>query len=155
MSPQPPSPAWPQTRGIHLVLSSLGSVLVDQPGVHSVRADDASGSFGLWPGHADLLCLLKVGVLSWKEEATGPWRYCALRGGVLTLQRGCELQVASREAVPGQGLEPLEQQVLERLRQRQQAEDEARRQSRHLEVQVLRQLVAPLKSGRLPNGTWP
>lgn len=155
MTDPAPLPAWPATRGLHLVISSLGAVLVDAPGVASVRAEDASGGFGLWPGHADLLSLLSVGVLSWRAQAGGPWRYCALRGGVLSLQRGCELQVASREAVLGDALEPLERQVLERLRERQRVEDEARRQSRHLEIQVLRQLVAPLKGSSHPPRSWP
>lgn len=148
------APAWPHAQGLHLVLSSLGAVLVDTWGVRSVRAEDASGGFGLWPGHADLLSVLTVGVLRWRE-ADGAWRCCAVRGGVLTLQRGCELQVASREAVPGGSLEQLEQDVLARMRERQHAEDEARRQSRHLEVQLLRQLVSPLKAGLPHPGAWP
>jgi hypothetical protein len=37
--------------------------------------------------------------------------------------------------------------VLQRLAQRQQAEDEARRQSRQLEVRALRELVRPLRTG--------
>jgi hypothetical protein len=61
--------AWPHADGLHLVLSSLGAVQVDSAGVRSVRAQDASGGFGLWPGHADLLALLGVGVLSWRDAA--------------------------------------------------------------------------------------
>lgn len=144
-------PAWPQVDGLHLVLSSLGSVLVDEAGVRSVRAQDASGGFGLWPGHADLLSLLGVGVLSWRD-AQQHWHYCAVSGGVLTLQRGCELQVATREAVLGEDLDHLEHQVLARLREREQVEQAARRQSRHLEVQVLRELIRPLQ--RRPQVPW-
>jgi ATP synthase protein I len=40
-------------------------------------------------------------------------------------------------------LDRLEHQVLARLREREQAEQAARRHSRHLEVQVLRELIAP------------
>jgi len=144
-------PAWPQVAGLHLVLSSLGSVLVDQAGVRSVRAQDASGGFGLWPGHADLLSLLGVGVLSWRD-AQQHWHYCAVSGGVLTLQRGCELQVAAREAVLSEDLDQLEHQVLARLREREQLEQAACRQSRHLEVQVLRELIRPLQ--RQPQAPW-
>jgi F-type H+-transporting ATPase subunit epsilon len=140
---------------MHLVLSSLGQVLADMAGVNSVQAEDASGSFGLWPGHTDLLCVLSVGVLSWRTADDGPWRYAAVRGGVLTLQRGCELRVASREAFLGDDLARLQHQVIDQLRQRQLEEDNARRQSRHLEVQVLQQLVGPLKSSKGQPGTWP
>ena len=59
--------AWPRANAIHLVLSSLGAVLIDAEGVRSVRAQDATGSFGLWPGHENLLALLSVGLLSWRD----------------------------------------------------------------------------------------
>ena len=144
-------PAWPQVDGLHLLLSSLGSVLVDQAGVRSVRAQDASGGFGLWPGHADLLSLLGVGVLSWRD-AQQHWHFCAVSGGVLTLQRGCELHVATREAVLSDDLDQLEHRVLARLRERDQREQAARRNSRHLEVQVLRELIRQLQ--RHPQVPW-
>ena len=36
--------AWPRANAIHLVLSSLGAVVVDAQGVRSVRAQMASSS---------------------------------------------------------------------------------------------------------------
>ena len=146
--------AWPQANGIHLVLSSLGAVLVDTEGVRSVRAQDATGSFGLWPGHENLLAVLSVGLLSWRD-AQDAWHWCAVRSGVLTLQRGCELQIASREAVLGDDPEQLETTVLERLRQRQQTEDDARRASHQIEVQLLRQLQPGRVDSRSSPGVWP
>lgn len=146
--------AWPQVGSIHLVLSSLGAVLVDAAGVRSVRAQDATGSFGLWPGHEDLLAVLSVGLLSWRD-ARDAWHWCALRSGVLTLQRGCELQIASREAVLGDDPEQLESTVLERLRQRQQTEDDARRESHQIEVQLLRQLQPGRAGAHGAPGVWP
>ena len=145
---------WPRANAIHLVLSSLGTVLVDAAGVRSVRAQDATGSFGLWPGHEDLLAVLSVGLLSWRD-AQDAWHWCALRSGVLTLQRGCELQIASREAVLGDDPAQLERTVLEQLRQRQQTEDHARRESHQIEVQLLRQLQPGRASTRSTPGVWP
>lgn len=146
--------AWPRANAIHLVLSSLGTVLVDAAGVRSVRAQDATGSFGLWPGHEDLLAVLSVGLLSWRD-ARDAWHWCALRSGVLTLQRGCELQIASREAVLGDDPAQLEGTVLEQLRQRQQTEDHARRESHQIEVQLLRRLQPGRASTRSTPGVWP
>ena len=146
--------AWPRANAIHLVLSSLGTVLVDAQGVSSVRAQDATGSFGLWPGHEDLLAVLSVGLLSWRD-AQDAWHWCAVRSGVLTLQRGCELQIASREAVLGDDPAQLERTVLEQLRQRQQTEDHARRESHQIEVQLLRQLQPGRAHARSTPGVWP
>lgn len=146
--------AWPRTDAIHLVLSSLGTVLVDAAGVRSVRAQDATGSFGLWPGHEDLLVVLSVGLLSWRD-AQDAWHWCAVRSGVLTLRRGCDLQIASREAVLGNDPAQLESTVLEQLRQRQQTEEHARRESHQIEVQLLRQLQPGRANARSTPGVWP
>lgn len=137
---------WPNRRTLHFSISSLGSVLYDSEAVYSVRAEDASGSFVIWPGHVDLLTVLTVGVLSWRQPGSDPalvqsWQHCAVRRGVLSLQGGCELAIATREAVLGDDLEQLQDQVLTQLSARSQAEDEARRSSRELEIRALRQLV--------------
>lgn len=147
-------PHWPQTRDIHLVVSSLGAMVVDAPGVRSVRAEDASGGFGLWPGHVDFLTVLSVGVLSWRQ-ADDTWQHCAVRRGVLTMRRGCALSIATREAVLCDDLDQLEHQVLAQLRQRQDAEDTARRESRQLEVRALRELVRPHAAGGRASGGLP
>ena len=146
--------AWPHADGLHLVLSSLGQVLVDATGVTSLRAEDASGGFGLWPGHADFLTVLGVGVVSWKDR-DGMWHHCAVRRGVLTLRRGAELSIATREAIAGDDLNQLENEVLAQLIQHQQTEDDSRRQVKQLEVRTLRELVRPTNRGALPQGSWP
>lgn len=147
-------PRWPHTNGLHLVLTSLGTVIVDAVGVKSLRAEDASGGFGLWPGHADFLTVLGVGVVSWQDSAEA-WHHCAVRRGVMTLRRGVELAIATREAIPGDDLDQLENKVLAQLTQRQQAEDDSRRQVRQLELRTLRELVRPQTRGTFPPGSWP
>jgi F-type H+-transporting ATPase subunit epsilon len=146
--------AWPHADGLHLVLSSLGQVIVDATGVKSLRAEDASGGFGLWPGHADFLTVLGAGVVSWQDRA-GQWHHCAVRRGVMTLLHGAELEIATREAIPGDDLDQLENEVLAQLIQRQQLEDESRRQVKQLEVRTLRELVRPKSGGGSPPGSWP
>lgn len=146
--------AWPHADGLHLVLSSLGQVIVDARGVLSLRAEDASGGFGLWPGHADFLTVLGVGVVSWKDRGER-WHHCAVRRGVMTLTHGTELNIATREAIPGDDLDQLENEVLAQLIQRQQVEDDSRRQVRQLEVRTLRELVRPTAGGAHQQGIWP
>lgn len=151
---QSQAPKWPNADGLHLMLSSLGQVIVDATGVKSLRAEDASGGFGLWPGHADFLTVLGVGVVSWQDRQA-VWHHCAVRRGVMTLRRGVELEIATREAIPGDDLDQLESEVLAQLIQRQQVEDDSRRQVRQLEVRTLRELVRPKLGGAFHQGDWP
>ncbi|EQD66614.1 ATPase, F1 complex, delta/epsilon subunit, partial [mine drainage metagenome] len=71
------------------------SIEVDEDGVQSLRAEDASGSFGILPRHADFLTSLAISVVSW-TRADGSQRHCAVRHGVLTMTGGRELVIATR-----------------------------------------------------------
>lgn len=51
-------------------------------GVVSFVGEDASGYFGLLPGHAPFLTLLEYGLARFRGVA-GPWRYLACPGAVL------------------------------------------------------------------------
>jgi F-type H+-transporting ATPase subunit epsilon len=150
--------AW--SGGMRLRLSSLGAVVVDVTGVRSIRAEDSTGGFGLWPRHEDFLTVLSLGVLSWRAgdpdgAGGGPWRHAALRGGVLSMRGGRDVDIASREVVIGDDLERLAHDVLRQMAARQQAEDSARRQARELEVRALRELVRQLRpDGLRPSPVW-
>lgn len=136
---------WPRVRGIHLVLNDLGEVLVDEQDVRAVRAEDASGGFGILPGHADLLTVIPLGVLRWRDRDDA-LHYCALRGGVLTMRDGCALSIAAREIIRGDDPVALEQATLAQMAQRQHEDDQARRQIRELELRALRELLRPLRA---------
>ena len=49
--------------GLHLTIATPAKLLVDIEDVRSVRAEDASGSFGILAGHADLLTVLSLSVV--------------------------------------------------------------------------------------------
>ncbi len=51
-------------------------------GLVSFVAEDASGSFGILPGHERFLTLLDYGLARFRAS-TGPWRYVACPGAVL------------------------------------------------------------------------
>src|ERR1700722_20638343 len=91
------------------------AVLVDDDNVRALRADDATGSFGVLPGHADFLTSLTIGVVSWRD-ADGNAHYCAVRRGVLSVTGGRDIAIATREAVTGDDLATLDQTVLGRFR---------------------------------------
>ncbi len=88
------------------------TVIVDQPAL-ALTARDASGSFGLLPGHADFLTRLEVSVVAWTTPE-GAERFCAVRGGALTVQAG-RVTITTREAVVGEDLATLDHQVLARF----------------------------------------
>src|SRR2546429_1741177 len=48
----------PMSAALHLTITTPAVILVDSDDVASVRAEDASGSFGILPSHADLLTML-------------------------------------------------------------------------------------------------
>ena len=52
--------------------------------IRSLRAEDASGSFGLLPGHVDFLTVLLPTVVRW-QHAGGRAGFCAVEGGVLSM----------------------------------------------------------------------
>lgn len=117
----------------------------------SLHAEDASGRFGIWPGHADLLTVLSVSVLSWRRR-DGLEGHCAVRGGVLTVRGGERIDVATQEAVPGEDLARLEQDVLDRLRAAEEEVRDARVHARRLHVAALEQLLRYARPGGVPTG---
>jgi len=130
-----------------LILTSLGTFVAVEDDVISLRAEDASGSFGILPGHADLLTVLDVGVATWRT-AKGEEKHCAIRRGVLRVAGGDTIEVAAREAIVDNDLEHLESTVLTEFRARDEAERTTRTESRRLELQALREIMRYLQPER-------
>ena len=86
------------------------ATVVEVDGVLHVRAEDASGAFGIRAGHADLVTVLADSVLTWRER-DGAEGNVALRGGVLSVRGGVTVEVATRRAVRGTDLAGLLEQV--------------------------------------------
>ncbi|WP_319484868.1 F0F1 ATP synthase subunit epsilon [uncultured Cohaesibacter sp.] len=95
---------------IHLSITTPMSLLVNEPAILAVRAEDTSGSFGILPGHTDFLTVLPASVLSWRTQDEA-LHYCALRGGLLTVTNGNRVAVACREGIIGDDLRMLEAEV--------------------------------------------
>lgn len=120
------------------------SVVVDED-AESLRAEDASGSFGIRPGHAPFLTALTVSILSWKTA--GRERFCALRGGVLTVTGGNRVAVATREAVPGDDLATLDSEVLARFQSEADEERVEHVETMRVQLQAIRRLISRLRTG--------
>lgn len=120
---------------------------VDAAGVRHVRAEDATGSFGLEPGHTELVTALTVSVLSFRDSH-GVEHHAAVRGGVLRVVGGELVEVATREAVLGDNLAELKSAVLARLHATAQAEAKARTRAAQLHASVVRYLYRYVKAER-------
>jgi F-type H+-transporting ATPase subunit epsilon len=130
------------------------SVVVQEEGVQALRAEDASGGFGILPQHADFLTSLVISVVSWKR-GDGARGYCAVRRGVLTVSGGDEITIATREAVSGDDLVMLDQTVLSRFRMDLDTERTEHVESTRLQLNAIRQIIGRLRpDGRREAGLF-
>lgn len=120
------------------------AVVVDDADVLALRAEDASGSFGVLPRHADFLTSLAISVVSW-QRGDSSRRYCAVRRGVLAVTGGTDIAIATREAVAGDDPATLDQTVLARFRADVDAERTERVESTRLQLNAIRQLMRHLR----------
>lgn len=127
------------------------SVVIDDDGVLALRADDATGSFGILPGHADFLTSLTISVVGWKS-ADAMRHYCAVRRGVLTVTGGHDIAIATREAVTGDDPATLDKTVLDHFRNDIETERGERVASVRLQLNAIRQIVARLQANSRGGG---
>ena len=137
-----------------LVVNTPTAIVVDEEGIRYVRAEDASGSFGIEPRHADLLTTLSVCVVRWKDRIETQ-HYVAVRGGILRVKDGDLVEIATREAVVGDDLALLHDQVLSAMTKNLEAEESARAGAMHLERAAIRQIYRYLRPAEQPIKTRP
>lgn len=121
-------------------------VLVDEQGIASLRAEDVSGGFGILSGHADFLTRLEVSVVSWRR-ADGAPRYCAVRGGVLTVAGGREIAIATPEGVVGDDLLRLDETILASFQASEETERTEYVEQARLQLNAIRQIMRHLRAG--------
>ena len=120
------------------------AVIIDEDAL-AVRAEDASGSFGVLPGHADFLTSLAISVVDWKRQ-DGSRHYCAVRRGMLSVSGGKEVAVATREAIAGDDLATLDTTVLDHFRADAEQERGERFEAIQLQLNAIRRIVSQLGS---------
>ena len=121
------------------------AVVVDDGDVRALRADDATGSFGIMRGHAGFLTSLAVGVVTWRGSDNVA-HYCAVRRGALSVTGGHEIAIATREAVVGDDLATLDEAVLARFRADLETERAERTDSTRLQLNAIRRIVSHLRA---------
>jgi F-type H+-transporting ATPase subunit epsilon len=124
------------------------SVVVDED-VDSLRAEDASGSFGILPGHAPFLTALSISIVSWrKNDSEG---FCAVRGGVMTVGTNAmpatRIDIATRQAVAGDGLATLDEEVLARFHADADEERREHVETVRLQLSAIRRMISRLRPG--------
>jgi F-type H+-transporting ATPase subunit epsilon len=132
---------------MRLLITTPTAIVVDEPEVFAVRAEDESGSFGILAGHADFLTALTVSVVSW-QVSDRRQRFCAVRRGVFSVTDGNQVAIATREAIPGDDLDRLEQVVLTQFRNALETERIARVESLELQMKAIRQILRYLRPER-------
>jgi F-type H+-transporting ATPase subunit epsilon len=115
------------------------SLVVDMDGVKYVRAEDETGAFGILKGHADFLTVLTTSVVTWRDK-DGDEHHAALRGGAFRVEGGNDISIATREAVLGDDLRRLQDDVLVKFRREAEEEKAAGADAERLYLAALRQI---------------
>lgn len=133
-----------------IVTTPLSTVVLADAVMH-VRAEDESGAFGILPGHGDFLTALSISVVRWRD-ARGGEHYVAVRGGVLRVDGGTQVIIATPEAVASDDLAELEREVLARFRRDIEAERSARTEIGKLHLAAIREIMRLLRPGERTTG---
>lgn len=123
-----------------LVVTTPAGIVVEADDVRHVRAEDATGAFGILPRHDELLTVLAISVVTWRGGDDRE-NHVAVRGGVLTVTGGQHVDIATREAQAGDDLQRLEREVLARYRAEAEAAATSTREAAWLEGAIVRQIL--------------
>lgn len=118
------------------------SIVVDED-IDSLRAEDASGSFGILPSHAPFLTALAISIVSWRKGESE--RFCAVRGGVMTVGDNGGIDIATREAVSGDHLATLDTEVLARFQSDADEERTEHVETVRLQLNAIRRMISRLR----------
>lgn len=134
---------------MRLTVTTPLAVAVEAEDIVHLRAEDATGAFGILAGHADFLTALAVSVVSWRDRG-GAEHHVAVLGGMLEVRGGKTITIATREAVASDDLRRLETEVLAQFRREVEAEQAARTDAQRLYLAAIRQICRFLRSERAP-----
>ncbi len=106
--------------------------------IRGLQAGDASGRFGVRPGHETFVTVLEPCIVTYHDE-TDKERFAAVDGGVLVVEDNL-VSIACREAVVADKLEEVADRANAMLRERRLAERTARGEFAELQSTLMRQL---------------
>ncbi|GHH03246.1 hypothetical protein [Pseudodonghicola xiamenensis] len=132
---------------MRLIVTTPTSVVATVEDVAHIRAEDASGAFGILPGHADFVTVLPTSVVTWRDKA-GAESFVVVRGGVLTVSDGTLTEIAARGATSDHDLATLGEEALKQLEQSEETEDESWTADTRLHLAAMRQIERMLLAQR-------
>jgi F-type H+-transporting ATPase subunit epsilon len=127
---------------VKLTIVTPLALVVDGTPVLRLTAEDASGRFGILPGHADFLTTLTLSVVTW--ATAGGLCHAAVKGGVLTVTDGARIEIATPRAVLGNDLATLSGAVLRQFQTEAETERAEHVEQTRLQLSAIRQMVANL-----------
>ena len=127
---------------LHLASATRYEQIAD---VESFIGEDASGSFGLLPGHAPFATVLEFGLARFRV-AGEPWQFVAAPGAVLRLA-GSELHFSARRYVRDSDIESVRRALREQLAAEESALQEIRRSLHRLEQEMVKRLWELSRAG--------
>jgi F-type H+-transporting ATPase subunit epsilon len=107
-------------------------------GVSDFIGEDASGSFGIRPGHERFLTLLGVGLARFRGVGE-PWQYLALPGALLYFEQG-RMQISTRHYLKDTDHARIGRLLRERMAAEQRELDAAKESLRRMDEELLRRL---------------
>lgn len=106
--------------------------------VVSFVGEDESGSFGIMPGHARIVTVLRFGLARFRA-AYQDWEYLALPGAVAYFFNN-QLHLSTRHYVRGKKFETINTALQEELRTEEEALRDMKRSLSRLEEEMLKRL---------------
>lgn len=131
---------------MRLTIATPDSLLLEQDGVVSLRAEDESGAFGIMAGHVPFLTALTPSVVSWRDES-GHENHCAVRGGLLTVRDGQQIAIATRQAFLGDDIARLEDKLRAGIAAAEESERAERVAAAQMQAAAIRRIMGLLRPG--------
>jgi F-type H+-transporting ATPase subunit epsilon len=125
-------------RGMRLTVTTPTRVIVDEA-VRSVQAEDASGRFGIEPGHERFLTTTVPSLVVYRPAGGGE-RYVAVDHGTLRVTPD-HVQLATRQAVASDDLDELERVVAEHYERQRESHRSTGRSFAEIELSAWRKLM--------------
>ena len=130
-----------------LVVTTPTSVVATIEDVTHIRAEDATGAFGIQPGHADFVTVLPTSVVTWRDEA-GAEGFVVVRGGVLTVRDGVLTEIAARGAASDDDISRLGAVALQEMEKTEAVEEDSWTADTRLHLAAMRQIERVLQAQR-------
>lgn len=108
-------------------------------GVTSFVGEDATGSFGILPGHTRMMTNLVFGLARFRRGQESPWMYLAMPGAVLYFADNT-LSLASRHYLIDEDYERISQRLADELLAEEEALQDIRESVRRMEEAMFKRM---------------